>query len=167
MNRAQTSPLAPIFLAMPAYTGMMHARYVGHYTGMENYRGHPSLRWLVDTLGVDRTYECISRLAYGRVYIPRVGYQSQVLDFLTPKEMSAFQDQWAGQTIKLPTASAFCCQYLAFVRNLSNAAIAREMRIREDSVRRALKGDLGFPVNFSTAAAQWKTRQNADAGLPS
>lgn len=44
---------------------------------------------------------------------------------------------------------------------MSYGAIARELRMREDSVRKALSVDLGFPIRFTEAAKRWKAAQEA------
>lgn len=128
---------------------------------MRNYRNNPTLEWLIETIGVARTFELCIRFGCTRVYVPARGANhSEFSTFLTAEELDAFADIWAGAHIKLPIARGFCCRYLNEVEELSVAAIARRLHMKEDSVRKALRRREPA-VDFSAAKAHAEERRRA------
>ncbi len=108
----------------------------------------PTLDWLVDHLGLQRTYELINQFAYSPIFIPanRKNASSTFCKFVNEAELSAFQKEWAGTYIQIPLAKDFRCRYMLEVLKFPRREVARRLQIKTKDIAARLSRNQ--PANY-------------------
>jgi hypothetical protein len=96
------------------------------------------IRWLTDALGVEATISLLDKFSGSRVYVPTVPNEgcplAQAIGLDAALALAAIK---GGETIKPPAAKAWLTRVYK-AQGLSQAAIARKLRIDESTVARHL-----------------------------
>ncbi len=123
---------------------------------MKTNDGRPTLEWLVEQLGVHRTFDIVSALGGRRVYVPtsgKNGHGGIFLTSLTPAELKHFSKNWAGNYIIIPLARDFQIYYLRHTRRYTCTQIGSELKITEQGVSRALQR-ISFDYDFTLKSGE-------------
>lgn len=108
---------------------------------VNNRSASPTSGLLIEWYGVRRAFDIIMELGGLRHYVPvKVGFGigGRLSSFLTDDELKPLIEEYGGNYIKMPIARSFCIEFLYWVEGRSIAAIAKAIRITEDTVLNAL-----------------------------
>lgn len=116
----------------------------------------PIVDWLIETLGPLRAFEAFMEFGGTRHYVPmrsdgkcRTGRLSR---FFTAMELELFVRRWAGEYITFPVGREHCVLVLYWHCGESFSNIARALRMSENGVWRATRGQPPVWLNPRTAA---------------